>query len=145
MTNEITVLECSAQDAWQSVQANEQAYIVDVRTAAEWANVGAPNLGDLFHKLHFISWQMAPDMRINPDFLEKLAAAQIPATAKLYFLCRSGVRSLAAARAAAAAGYAVTVNIAAGFEGIAGADGQRHGGWLGFGLPAAPHKAVGQK
>ena len=144
MSNETAVPECSAQAVWESVRNDEQAHIIDVRTAAEWAQVGAPDLGSLAHKLHFVSWQFAPDMRINANFLADLAAEKIPTDAKLYFLCRSGVRSLAAARAAAAAGYAVTVNIAEGFEGVAGPDGRRHGGWLGAGLPAAPHIAEGQ-
>lgn len=144
MSREPTVPECSAEAAWEAVRTDELAHIVDVRTAAEWAQVGAPDLGDLSQKLHFVSWQLAPDMRIDPDFLAKLEAEDIPSNAKLYFLCRSGVRSLAAAKAAAEAGYAVTVNIAAGFEGVAGPDGRRHGGWLGAGLPAAPHIAEDQ-
>ena len=80
-------------------------------------------------------------MRINTDFLTELQAEGVPANGRLYFLCRSGVRSLAAAKAAAAAGYAAAVNIEEGFEGVVGADGQRHGGWRGAGLPAAPHRA----
>lgn len=139
MAREAIVSECSPEAAWEAVQADDKAHIIDVRTVPEWAHVGAPELGDKSYKLHFVSWQLAPDMRINPDFLTELAAEDIPDDAKLYFLCRSGVRSLAAAKAAAAAGYEVAVNIAAGFEGIAGPDGRRHGGWLGAGLPAAPH------
>ena len=144
MSNEIPIPECSAQAAWESVRIDEQAHIIDVRTATEWAQVGAPDLGNLSHKLHFVSWQFAPDMRLNANFLDDLASENIPKDAKLYFLCRSGARSLAAAKAAAAAGYAVTVNIAEGFEGVAGPDGRRHGGWLGAALPAAPHVAEGQ-
>ena len=139
MAREAIVSECSPEAAWEAVQADDKAHIIDVRTVPEWAHVGAPELGDKSYKLHFVSWQLAPDMRINPDFLTELAAEDIPDDAKLYFLCRSGVRSLAAAKAAAAAGYEVAVNIAAGFEGIAGPDGRRHGGWLGAGLPAAPY------
>lgn len=139
MTKENTISECSPQAAWDAVRTDDQAHIIDVRTPQEWAHVGAPDLGERKGKLHFISWQLAPDMRVNPDFLAELKAAGLPSNAKLYFLCRSGVRSLAAAHAAAEAGYAVNVNIQEGFEGIAGPDGRRHGGWLGAGLPSKPY------
>jgi rhodanese-related sulfurtransferase len=131
-----SVFECSAQDAWNAVHASEDAFIIDVRTNVEWTQVGAPDLGDIAQKLHFISWQLPPDMRVNENFLGSLEEAGIPKDGKLYFLCRSGVRSLAAAKLASEAGYQTTVNIIAGFEGIAGPDGQRTGGWLGAGLPA---------
>lgn len=132
--------ECSASEAWEVVQADENAHIIDVRTSVEWEQIGAPDLGDKAHKLHFISWQLPPDMRINHAFLDELAATGIPNNSRLYFLCRSGVRSLAAARAALDAGYSTAINMAEGFEGVAGPDGQRHGGWRGANLPEAPHK-----
>ncbi|MCA8929195.1 MAG: rhodanese-like domain-containing protein [Alphaproteobacteria bacterium] len=143
MPDNTTIPECSAQVAWDAVQADDAAHIVDVRTPQEWAAVGAPNLGNLSHKLHFVSWQLPPDMRVNADFIAELKAERIPANARLYFLCRSGVRSLAAAAAAAAAGYAHAVNVREGFEGVAGPDGIRHGGWRGAGLPEAPHRVGG--
>ncbi len=137
MTSSKAISECTSQDAWDAIHADRDAHIIDVRTDIEWQQVGAPDLGELSRKLHFLSWQLPPDMRINAAFVEELKATGIPADGKLYFLCRSGVRSQAAAKAAAAAGFATAVNIAEGFEGVAGPDGQRHGGWLGAGLPAA--------
>lgn len=137
MTGQQEILERSAQEAWDAVNSDDNAYIIDVRTDIEWSQVGAPDLGALSSKLHFISWQLPPDTRVNAAFLEELAATQIPQNGKLYFLCRSGVRSLAAARLAAEAGYETPINVAAGFEGIAGPDGKRHGGWVGAGLSSA--------
>jgi rhodanese-related sulfurtransferase len=52
------------------------------------------------------------------------------------FLCRSGVRSAAAAEAAARAGYAHAYNVTEGFEGPLDADGHRGvSGWKAAGLP----------
>jgi len=55
----------------------------------------------------------------------------------LLFLCRSGVRSRAAAIAMTAAGYSRAYNIAQGFEGDP--DAERHrgnkNGWKASGLP----------
>jgi len=56
---------------------------------------------------------------------------------KIYFLCRSGVRSLAAAKAAQEAGYAHVYNITDGFEGPVDATGHRGtvSGWKASELP----------
>jgi rhodanese-related sulfurtransferase len=55
----------------------------------------------------------------------------------VYFLCRSGVRSLAAAQAAQAAGFPNSYNVADGFEGSPDGDGHRGhlSGWKADGLP----------
>jgi rhodanese-related sulfurtransferase len=129
--------ECTAQEAWDAVMGSDDSFIIDVRTNVEWAQIGAPDLKESSHKLFFVSWQLPPDMRLNENFVSSLAKTGVPKSGKLYFLCRSGVRSLAAAKAAASAGYETTVNIVAGFEGVAGPDGNRTGGWLGAGLPSA--------
>jgi rhodanese-related sulfurtransferase len=122
-------------EAWAALSANKDAVLIDVRTDIEWDRVGMPALPAENGNLHFISWQVAPDMRINPGFLSEMAAAGVRKNVPVYFLCRSGVRSRAAAEEAAAAGYGPCYNVAEGFEGIAGPDGVRHGGWRGNGLP----------
>ena len=59
-----------------------------------------------------------------------------PETA-LYFICRSGARSLAAAQTAQAAGYRKSFNVADGFEGPPDASGHRGtvAGWKAEGMP----------
>jgi rhodanese-related sulfurtransferase len=57
--------------------------------------------------------------------------------APLLFLCRSGARSAAAAKAMTAAGYSTCLNVADGFEGPLDAQAKRGtaGGWKAAGLP----------
>jgi rhodanese-related sulfurtransferase len=129
------IVDVPAADVWQAMTEVPGAVLVDVRTDAEWRGVGIPHLTGHSPNLHLISWQFAPDMRVNERFLDDMAAAGIEKTAPIYFLCRSGVRSRAAAELAAAAGYGPCFNVAAGFEGVAGPDGRRQGGWRGAGLP----------
>lgn len=112
-------------ESWAALQADPQARLVDVRTRTEWAQVGLPVLDGLI----LASWQYE-DGRVNPAFLDELAAAGITPGQRVFFLCRSGVRSLAAAHAAEQAGYEVCVNVANGFEGRGG-----QGGWMAEGLP----------
>ncbi len=54
----------------------------------------------------------------------------------ILFLCRSGVRSIAAARAMAERGYTKSFNVTQGFEGGLDDEGHRGvGGWKALGLP----------
>ena len=135
MTSGKVVEDMSPQETWESLALNTSSILIDVRTDAEWHNIGMPALPEGRKNLFFISWQFAPDMRVNASFLEEMEAAGIEKGAPIYFLCRSGVRSRAAAELATAAGYGPCFNVAEGFEGIAGPDGVRHGGWRGNGLP----------
>ena len=114
--------------AWQWVQSN-QAVLIDVRSDAEREWVGrVPGAIAL-------AWKQWPGMALNADFDEALKAA-VPAGKKAVFLCRSGVRSVAAARRAAELGIEA-FNILEGFEGDADTSGQRghRGGWRLHGLP----------
>ena len=120
--------DISAQLAWAWVQSGE-AVMVDVRTDAERAWVGfVPGAEPL-------AWKQWPGMAMNPEFddgLRKLAAGG----KKLVLLCRSGVRSVAAAQRATELGLQA-YNILEGFEGDPDANAQRGhlGGWRFHGLP----------
>ena len=114
--------------AWQWVQSGE-AVLVDVRTDAEREWVGfVPGAVAL-------AWKQWPGMALNADFDAGLQAA-VPDGKKVVLLCRSGVRSVAAARRATELGLQA-YNILQGFEGDADAQAQRGhvGGWRLQGLP----------
>ncbi|WP_114649162.1 rhodanese-like domain-containing protein [Pseudothauera hydrothermalis] len=118
------------QEAWQVWQHAPGAKLVDVRTRAEWEWVGrVPGAVE-------IEWQSWPGAQPNPNFIAQLRQ-QVDPEALVMFLCRSGARSDAAARAAGGAGYANCYNILEGFEGDRDANGQRNriGGWRHAGLP----------
>ena len=105
-------------EAWQLLQAG--ARLIDVRTPAEQKYVGRVPGGIP------IEWAGADPS--NPQrFVTALAAIAQPDDV-LLMLCRSGVRSHAAAGAATAAGFRHAYNILEGFEGKL--DGQKHRGAL---------------
>lgn len=114
--------------AWQWVQ-DGQAVLIDVRTDAERAWVGqVPGAIP-------VQWKLWPGMANNPDFDVQLQAA-VPAGGKAVLLCRSGVRSVAAATRAAQLGIEA-YNILEGFEGDVDSNGHRGNtsGWRKQGLP----------
>jgi sulfur dioxygenase len=114
--------------AWHWVQSGE-AVLVDVRSDAERAWVGfVPEAKPL-------AWKQWPVVDVNPDFdagIQRIAAEG----KKIVLLCRSGVRSVAAAQRATQLGLEA-YNILEGFEGDPDAHAHRGllGGWRKRGLP----------
>jgi rhodanese-related sulfurtransferase len=126
---------------WQALESRARSQLIDVRTRAEWTYVGIPDLGFLNKRALLVEWQTFPDQTIDPHFVEHLAgelsALGVKLDDDLFFICRSGGRSLAAAKAMAAMGYRACHNVAGGFEGPLDHEGHRGTarGWKATGLP----------
>lgn len=122
--------EVTPQEAADLLRLAPGAKLVDVRTRAEWDWVGRiPGAIE-------IEWNQYPGGVRNPHFLAELKR-QVDPEALVLFVCRSGVRSIAAATAATEAGYNDCYNVLEGFEGDKDAHGHRNtvGGWRKAGLP----------
>lgn len=131
------VPDISPEATWEALSQDPAAALVDVRTDAEWNFVGLPDLSQVGKQTVLIPWQVYPSMQVNGAFAEHLRKAGLTAESKLYFICRSGARSLAAGQAAQAAGFPNAFNVADGFEGPVDAEGHRGrlAGWKAAGLP----------
>ena len=130
--------DMSPKEAWELLVKEPGAQLVDVRTQPEWSFVGVPDLASVGRKTVLLSWQVYPQMAVDPDFAIKLKA-KLPrdVAAPLLFLCRSGARSRAAAQAMTATGYSRCYNVAGGFEGDKDSASHRGriGGWKAENLP----------
>ena len=119
------------QQAWDLLKNNSDAVLVDVRTKIEHSFVGHPP-----GAIH-IPWKESPDWQVNPQFVAEVKKVVPNNSAPILLLCRSGQRSLDAAKALEDAGYKHLVNIVDGFEGAL--DNHNHrgnlGGWRFHGLP----------
>jgi glyoxylase-like metal-dependent hydrolase (beta-lactamase superfamily II)/rhodanese-related sulfurtransferase len=120
--------DVSAELAWRWVQEG-RAVLVDVRTDAEREWVG------FVPEALPVAWKQWPGMAPNPAFDEQVRAAA-QGGKPLVMLCRSGVRSIAAAQRATALGLQA-YNILEGFEGDPDEHAHRgsRGGWRRRGLP----------
>lgn len=129
--------DISPKEAWEILNKDPKAVLVDVRTRAEWTFVGVPKLESVNKEPVLVEWQAYPTMQVNPEFIQQVATAGADKDAPVLFLCRSGQRSRAAAIAMTAAGFKKSYNIANGFEGGHDAEGHRGGaaGWKADGLP----------
>lgn len=113
--------------AWQWVSSGE-AVLVDVRTDAEREWVG------FVPAAVPVAWKQWPGMAMNASFDEQIR--QAAGDKALVLLCRSGVRSIAAAKRATELGLEA-YNILEGFEGDPDSNAHRgrRGGWRYRGLP----------
>jgi rhodanese-related sulfurtransferase len=122
------------QEAFQLLQADPAAKLVDVRTNAERHWVGQVALPPGKHTA--IEWSSWPSGVANPQFVEQLCEIA-GRNDVLLFLCRSGVRSRSAAKLATDHGFTNAFDILEGFEGDKDSEGHRKNvaGWCKAGLP----------
>lgn len=117
--------------AWTFLETEKSAVLLDVRDRTEFSFVGHP-VGALN-----IPWKDAPSWAVNPNFVAEVRAAVPNLNTPILALCRSGQRSLDAAKALVEAGYTDVTNIEEGFEGPL--DEHKHrgvlGGWRAHELP----------
>jgi rhodanese-related sulfurtransferase len=131
--------DLSPKEAWELLEREKNAVLIDCRSAAEWSFVGIPDLAKLGKRPALIPWQefTGAGMAANPGFVEQAKRAGVPQDAPVVIICRSGGRSRAAAIALTAAGFRTCFNLAGGFEGPHDAAQHRghSAGWKASGLP----------
>lgn len=96
------------------LKVSKDSIVIDVRTSKEWEEVGIPELGQ---NLILLSWRLLPNMSLNPDFEKNITNIVTNKNKNLFFLCKSGNRSLEAASFSANIGYVNCYNVSDGFEG----------------------------
>ncbi|WP_250451002.1 rhodanese-like domain-containing protein [Caballeronia sp. ATUFL_M2_KS44] len=121
-------------EAFELLQLEPNARLVDVRTRAELDWVGRPAING--EQYAHVEWIRYPGSVPNAEFIEQLRQIATPDT-PILFLCRSAARSKLAAVAAQKEGFKNAYDLLEGFEGDK--DGQGHrktvSGWCFRGLP----------
>lgn len=139
MSDPIEPHALSPKQAWQLLQDDSRAVLVDIRSTMEFLFVGHPT-----GAVH-VPWIDEPDWDINPDFvtdIRKLMLGGVVCTddqgcVPVILICRSGKRSLEAGRALLSAGVSTVMHVDEGFEGELDDNHQRGtlGGWRFHKLP----------
>jgi rhodanese-related sulfurtransferase len=127
------------QAAWQMLQDDPRAVLVDIRSTMEYLFVGHPK-----GAVH-VAWIDEPEWTVNPHFvtdIRKLLLGGASCTedhrcAPIILICRSGKRSLDAGRTLLDAGFGQVYHVHEGFEGELDEEHHRstRGGWRFRGLP----------
>jgi rhodanese-related sulfurtransferase len=122
-TNALHVRECayageiSSPEVWEYLKRDAHSALIDVRTPPEWAFSGEPDLSAIGKEVIKISWKIFPSYAVNANFVASLQEAGVKPYAPLFFLCRTGGRSLDAACAATENAFSHCYNVTDGFEG----------------------------
>jgi rhodanese-related sulfurtransferase len=121
------------RQAYEFLQKNPDALLIDCRSEMEYLFVGHP-----VGALH-VAWNDGPDWEVNPHFVgqvKKLAGTNHN-TRPIILICRSGNRSQEAGEDLERHGFARVYNVVNGFEGPLNAHHQRNtlAGWRHEGLP----------
>jgi len=126
------------KQAWDLCQKNTRALLIDIRSSMEYLFVGHPK-----GAIH-VPWIDEPDWVVNPHFVtdvRKLMLGGVTESSSgsvpVVLICRSGKRSLEAAKVLIEAGIGNVFHIDEGFEGEL--DDEHHrstqGGWRHHDLP----------
>jgi rhodanese-related sulfurtransferase len=133
------VKQLTPQQAWQLLQDDPRAILIDVRSNMEFLFVGHP-----VGAIH-VPWIDEPDWKINPHFTTEVRKVILGGVscnidegcAPIVLICRSGKRSLEAGEQLIKDGVTNVFNVNEGFEGEL--DHKHHrsslGGWRFHGLP----------
>ena len=116
----ITSVECL-----QKLRDNKDTHLVDVRTPEEFKNDGFSDLSSInkiLYKITIVNSDGSP----NPSFLGEFCELNLNKDSEIYFICRSGARSMRAAALVADLGYQNLYNVEDGFT----------LGWKSMGLPS---------
>ncbi len=124
--------------AWDLIQKDPRALLIDVRSSMEYLFVGHPK-----GAVH-IPWIDEPDWEVNPNFVRNIRELTLGGvidaaeggSVPILLICRSGKRSLEAGRLLLESGFADVSNIEEGFEGELDETHHRSstGGWRFCGL-----------
>lgn len=144
MSTEHGVKSIMPKAAWELLESNPKAVLIDVRSEMEYLFVGHPK--GCIH----ISWIDGPDWQRNPNFLSEVRKVllggvisdreneeQTVESAPILIICRSGARSLDAGKLLVSEGFDNVYNVLEGFEGDLDSNHQRStiGGWRFHKLP----------
>ena len=134
-----TLKDLSPPEAWELLQSNPRAVLVDIRSTMEFLFVGHPK-----GAVH-LAWIDEPDWEVNSHFVPEARMLMLggkisdieEGSAPIILICRSGKRSKEAGKALIDAGFSDIYHVDEGFEGELDENHQRGklGGWRYHKLP----------
>ena len=82
-----------ANECFDILKVEETSRLIDVRTNYEWQNDGYADLESIGKKVHLISLTNE-DHSHSANFINQINDLDIKTENKIFFICRSGMRSL---------------------------------------------------
>ena len=111
----MNVINIKALDAFDYLSKEVDSYLIDTRSDLEWKTTGIPDLTSINKQTYLISWGPALDKSFFEQY-KKFLLIRFNKNDSLFFICRSGSRSLMAAQFAIKFGFKNSFNIYDGFH-----------------------------
>ena len=124
------IKQLKSSDVKNFINDNKDVELLDVRTQAEWDDIGKPDGEKLGLKTHFVTIVRSPDPSANKEFIEEVKK-KIDSNKQLLVICKAGGRSMMAAQLLSQEKIEC-INISDGFEGNG-----ENPGWKEEGLPSS--------
>ncbi len=108
-------INIKAIDAFNLLSKKTDSHLIDTRSDIEWKSTGIPDLTSINKRTYLVNW----DPFIDQTFFEKYKKFLLTSFNQkdsLFFICRSGSRSLIAAKFAIEYGFKDCFNIYDGFH-----------------------------
>ena len=104
-----------ALDAFDILTKKLNSYLIDTRSDLEWKTTGIPDLLSINKEAYLINWGPILDQSFFEEY-KRFLLIRFNKKDSLFFICRSGTRSLMAAQFAIKFGFNNSFNINDGFS-----------------------------
>ena len=104
-----------AIDAYDFLSKKVNSHLIDTRSDIEWKTTGIPDLSSINKETNLINWGPFFDESFFEQY-KKFLLIRFDQRDTLFFICRSGSRSLMAAKFAIEFGFEHCFNIYDGFD-----------------------------
>ena len=102
-------------DAFDVLSTRADSHLIDTRSDLEWKITGIPDLSSINKETNLINWGPVLDKNFFENY-QKFLLNSFNQEDSLFFICRSGSRSLMATQLAIEFGFNNSFNIYAGFD-----------------------------
>ena len=103
-----------ATDAFDFLSKKVDSHLIDTRSDLEWKTTGIPDLSSINKEVNLVNWGPVLDQNFFEQY-KKFLLSSFNQKDSLFFICRSGSRSLIAAKLAIEFGFTKSFNIYEGF------------------------------
>ena len=111
----MTPINIKAIDAFDFLSKKVNSHLIDTRSDLEWKCTGIPDLSSINKETNLINWGPVLDQTFFEQY-KKFLLTSFDQQDSLFFICRSGSRSLMAAKFAIKFGFKNSFNISDGFS-----------------------------
>ena len=107
-------INIKATNAFDFLSKKVDSHLIDTRSDVEWKTTGIPDLSSINKEVNLINWGPVLDQTFFEQY-KKFLLTSFNQKDSLFFICRSGSRSLMAAKFAIEFGFKKSFNI---YEGV---------------------------